>query len=553
MINIKKRDKCKLSYVTFTLLVALYYTIIVNIPVYKELAQVLGALDSFKIGFVISIPIFFFAVFNFLFNLFSWPWFCKPFFMVLLILSSAVSYAGYNYGTLFDFGMIVNIFETDTSEATSYLSLYSALWVLMMGVVPALLVFNVKFCSNGKIPIITLILSKLASMIASLVVVGIIAGLYYQDYASIGRNNRYLTKLIVPTQFVYSTFKYIKEEFFTTPLIYRPLGLDAKQSPYALMQIQEKPTLLVFILGETARSQNYELNGYNRPTNQYTRDLDVISFQDVNSCGTSTSVSVPCLFSNLTRENFVRKLADSQDNVLNIIERADVSVLWKENDGGHKDVANKLDLITIDRSRVDEMCNGSTCLDMALLEDFEQNVESMSGNRVLVLHLIGSHGPTYFQRYPKDKAIFLPDCPRADIENCSVEEIINTYDNTIVYTDYVMSQVIEKLKGLEEKYNTALLYVSDHGESLGENGLFLHGLPYSLAPDFQTKVPMILWMSPGFKEIKNINYDCLKNSAQKRDMFSHDNIFHSVLGLMDVETKEYDPSLDIFMNCRMRD
>lgn len=550
MDRIKKTCKDGMSYVKFTFCIALYFATVLNIPVYKELTQILIELDSFKIGFVISVPILFLAVLNFLFTFFTWPLIYKPFFMLLLIMSSLVSYGGYNYGVMFDYGMIENVFETDASEARSYLSLYSILWVLLIGGIPAFVVFKVNLSCKTSLSFIGIILGKLVSLISSVVVVVIIAFFYYQNYASIGRNNIHLKKLIIPNEFVYSTFKYIGNTFFNASLLYRPIGLDAKQSEKALKQAQEKPTFLVFLLGETARNQNYELNGYPRSTNKYTRELDVISFLDVDSCGTATAVSVPCLFSKLTRSHFDRRLSDTQDNVLNIMKRAGISILWKENDGGDKDVAKWMKKITVDRSRKDEMCNGNTCFDMALLDDFEGNVENLSGNRIVFLHLSGSHGPTYFQRYPKSKAQFQPDCPRADIENCSVEEIVNTYDNTILYTDYVMSKTIEKLKTLESKYNTALIYISDHGESLGENGLFLHGLPYSFAPEYQTKVPLILWMSPGFKEAKNVNYDCLKNNAKKQGIYSHDNVFHSLLGLMDVETKEYEKSLDIFSECR---
>ena len=152
---------------------------------------------------------------------------------------------------------------------------------------------------------------------------------------------------------------------------------------------------------------------------------------------------------------------------------------------------------------------------MALLENFEQHVDSLKGNRLMVMHLIGSHGPTYFQRYPKDRAMYSPDCERSDIENCTPEQIINSYDNSILYTDYVVSQAIDKLKALQEQFNTALIYVSDHGESLGEEGIYLHGLPYSLAPNFQKRVPFLLWMSPGFKQVKHINTRCLQQEAQQ--------------------------------------
>ncbi|EJK2114128.1 phosphoethanolamine--lipid A transferase [Vibrio navarrensis] len=549
MSNIKTWIKGEFSYSSFAFLLALYFTLVVNLPVYTELATILSKLDNVKIGFVISIPLFFLAALTLLFNLFSWPWFSKPFFATLLILSSMVSYAGYNYGTLFDYSMIANIFETDSSEAGSYLSRYSLLWSLFMGILPALWVCRIKLSLDGSLA--KMVLHKLIGILASLAVIAVIAGLYYQDYASVGRNNSYLKKMIIPTQYVYSTTKYVRDTYFTTPQPYQQLGLDAKQSAQALALAQSKPTLLVFVMGETARSQNYQLNGYERATNPYTSQFDVISFQDVSSCGTATAVSVPCLFSNLTRANFERSVADNQDNVLDILNRAGISLLWKENDGGDKGVARNIPSVTVDRSRKDAMCNGSTCFDMALLENFDQEVASMQGNRMIALHLIGSHGPTYFQRYPKEHAVFMPDCPRADIENCSVEQITNSYDNTIRYSDYVIAQTIEKLQRLEEQFNTALIYVSDHGESLGENGLFLHGMPYGLAPEYQTKVPLMLWMSSGFKKAKNVNESCLRAAAQQTDTYSHDNIFHSLLGLMDVQTEQYNSRLDLFSACRL--
>ncbi|MDE1326536.1 phosphoethanolamine--lipid A transferase [Vibrio aestuarianus] len=536
-----------LSYVGISFCLALYFVVIVNLPVYSALSDVLSKLDGVKIGFVISIPIFFLATFNFLFNLFSWPWLTKPFFALLILLSAAVSYAGFNYGTLFDSDMIANIVETDSSEAGSYFSLYSLVWMIGMGIIPALLLIITPIQKNKSF--FNLILRKLTSMAISLVVIGTVAMMYYQDYASVGRNNSYLRQLIIPTQLVYSIGKYVHRTYLATPIIYREIGLDAKQTPQALSAATDKPTLVVFVLGETARSQNYQLNGYSRPTNSYTKALNVISFQDVSSCGTATAVSVPCMFSSFTRDNYSRQAADNQDNFLDILKRAQVGLFWIENDGGDKNVAKNIDKIEIDRSRVDELCNGQTCYDMAMLENFENNIDKMQGNRMLLMHLIGSHGPTYFQRYPQDKKVFQPDCPRADIENCTVDQIINTYDNTILYTDYVIAQTIEKLKTLEDKYNTALIYISDHGESLGENGLFLHGMPYGLAPAYQTQVPMMFWTSPGFEREKSLNTTCLRNNAQQKT-YSQDNLFHSMLGIMDITTEVYNPHMDLFANCR---
>lgn len=545
---LKKIPSPQLSYHGFTLLIALYFATIVNLPIYKNLLSIISDLESVKLGFIISIPFFFWACLNFIFSCLSWPILSKPFFSLLVVVSSLVSYAGYNYGTLFDYNMIGNIFETDSSEASSYLSTYSFIWISLMGLLPALMIMKIRWTSESSL--FVMVVKKIASMLMSLLAIAIIASLYYQDYVSVGRNNSYLNKMIIPTYYVYSATKYINNTYFSTPEPYRELGLDARQSLQAIEQAKEKPTLMIVVVGETARSQNYQLNGYSRATNAYTQDLPIISFQDVSACGTATAVSVPCMFSNMTRSNFNRQQADNQDNALDILQRAGVSLLWKENDGGDKGVAKNINLVTIDRNQINETCNGKTCYDIALLDNLEQEIHDMDGNRLIALHLIGSHGPTYYQRYPKDKAVFMPDCPRADIENCSLEQIVNAYDNTILYTDYVLRQTIDKLQRLSEDYNTALIYVSDHGESLGENGVFLHGMPYRMAPEFQTKVPLMVWMSSGFQRAKEIDYDCLQQAAQHSNRFSHDNIFHSLLGIMAVETEAYEQELDIFATCQ---
>ena len=362
----------------------------------------------------------------------------------MLVISAAVSYVGFNYGTLFDSNMVANIVETDSGEASAYISGYSVAWLTLMGLVPALLL--ILFPIEKPHSFFSLVLKKMGSMLASLLVIGVIAGLYYQDYASVGRNNAYLRQMIVPTQWVYSVAKYVNKTYLTEPIVYKQLGVDAKQSQQALEAAKEKPTLMVFVLGETARSQEYQANGYSRQTNAYTQPLDMVSFRDVSSCGTATAVSVPCLFSAMNHDNYSREIADNQDNVLDILKRAQVDLLWLENDGGDKGVAKNIAKKEVERGRNDSLCNGSTCYDMALLENFEQEVGSMQGNRVMLMHVIGSHGPTYFQRYPSEHAFFQPDCPRADIENCTIEQIKNSYDNTIRYTDYVISKLVEKLK-----------------------------------------------------------------------------------------------------------
>tara|TARA_R110001606_G_scaffold122816_2_gene255899 strand:- start:16 stop:1494 length:1479 start_codon:yes stop_codon:yes gene_type:complete len=485
-------------------------------------------------------PIFIFSITNILFSLISWPYIAKPIFIFLILTSSIVSYVIYNYGISVDYGMIQNAFETDTGEATSYLSFYSIFWVGITGIVPSLIVVLVKI--RPEISVI----KKLLSIVISALVIFSIVFFYFKDLSYIGRKNSYLKEMIVPTYYLSSAYKYIKNTYFSSPVIYKKIGEDAKQTNASATQ---KPTLFFFVLGETARSQNYQLNGYQRPTNEFTQQQNVVSFQDVASCGTATATSLPCLFSSLSRDEYNESIAKNQDNVIDILKRAGVSLLWKENDGGDKDVAKNIDKTTLNREEVNEFCNGNSCYDMALLENLDSDIRNMQGNSVIFIHLMGSHGPNYFKRYPDNQKKFTPDCQRNDVENCTSQSIINSYDNTIHYTDYVVSKLIDKLKSVSDQYNTSLLYLSDHGESLGENGVFLHGLPYSFAPIYQRRVPLMLWMSEDFEKAKGLDQGCLRNEAQNSSI-SQDYIFHSLLGIMDVTTSVYQQELDFYKKCR---
>ncbi|ENM5786358.1 phosphoethanolamine--lipid A transferase [Vibrio metoecus] len=534
------------SYNQLVLILAVYFALPLNLPVYEKLAQIFTESAQIHWGFVISIPLFFLFALNFIFQIFSWPYLFKPFFALLLIISSVLSFVGFQYGTIVDRDMLVNVLETNSSEASSYLTVYSVLWFVFLGVLPALwLLFTPIRKETG---VWRFLGKKGLSMLVSLLAVALIAALYYQNYSSVGRNNSSLKKMIIPTHFIYSSVGLVKQRYFTKPMVYKMIGTDAQQKTIATDSPDQKPTLVFFVLGETARVQNYQYFGYPRDTNAYTQPFQPIFFKDVASCGTATAISVPCMFSNMTRDNFDRNRADNQDNVLDILQRAGISLLWKENDGGDKGVAKNIPLKELARDKREGLCDGDTCYDIAMLENLDQEIADQNGNRMIFMHIIGSHGPTYFKRYPKEMAVYQPDCPRADIENCSVEQIVNTYDNTIRYTDYVLAQLMTKLESLQKDYNTALIYISDHGESLGENGMFLHGMPYNLAPDYQTQVPLLVWMSQGFSQSKGIDVDCLRSKTHLP--YSHGNLFHSLLGVMDVSTEAYETSLDLFSQCR---
>ncbi|BBS87959.1 MULTISPECIES: phosphoethanolamine transferase [Aeromonas] len=528
------------------LLLVLLFALVFNWPIFLHFYRILTALEHVKAGFALSIPLVLIAALNAVFLPFTFRYLLKPFFILLIMTASLVSYAMLKYGIIFDVGMVQNILETNSGEATSYLNASVVLWFLLTAVLPVLGLLWIKV--EYPTPWYKGLGLRLGSIALSLLFLVGVAALYYQDYASVGRNNHSIVKEIVPSNYVRGLYRYARDILFATPVPYEPIGTDAR-----VVAKSDKPTLMFLVVGETARSQNYSLNGYQKETNGFTmKEPDLVSFRDVRSCGTATAVSVPCMFSNLTRREYDETLAKSRDGLLEVLQHAGVSVLWKENDGGCKGVCNHVPTLEIEPKTFPEYCEGDSCYDEVLLQGLDQQIAGMKGkqgSKLVAFHLMGSHGPTYYRRYPAADRVFLPDCPRSDIENCSNEELVNTYDNTIRYTDKVLSQLIDKLKTLESQYNVGLVYLSDHGESLGAMGLYLHGTPYKFAPDDQTRVPLLTWFSPQLQRDRQLDQDCLRQEAGSK-RFSHDNLFHSMLGIMDVQTQAYDGKLDLFKPCR---
>jgi lipid A ethanolaminephosphotransferase len=299
-----------------------------------------------------------------------------------------------------------------------------------------------------------------------------------------------------------------------------------------------RPVLFVLVVGETARAQNFSLNGYWRATNPELAKRDVINFPTATSCGTSTEVSLPCMFSQQGRAHYDEAKIQSHESVLQVLARVGVNVIWRDNQSGCKGVCDGL--------RVDQF----EAMDEVLLQGMEGIARDTKGNTLVVLHQLGSHGPAYYKRYPPEFKRFAPTCDSDDLRVCDAAAIANAYDNTILYTDHVLARLIDQLEAAQSTHDTAMLYVSDHGESLGENGLYLHGVPYAIAPDVQKRVPFLVWMSANFAADAGVDPGCMRERS--RQAVSHDNLFHSLLGTFAVQTTAYDESLDVFAGCRAK-
>jgi lipid A ethanolaminephosphotransferase len=370
----------------------------------------------------------------------------------------------------------------------------------------------------------------------------------YVNYAVVsffGRDNDDLRLQINPIYPLYAAARFGFRSDDGSPAVRQPLDVRAS----AVAAAPRKPTLVVLVMGETARADRFSLNGYERDTNRYTRARGVVNFPRVVSCGTSTAESVPCIFSGLGHSRFSHAAAAASESIFGALQRLGVSTFWRDNSTGCKDVCDEQHFEQRANWTDAEICDSTGCFDELLLQDFDALLAEPSRDHLIVLHQRGSHGPAYHTDVPQWAKEFFPECDLANLRNCDRAAVNNSYDNTILYTDYFLSRVIDELEKRSGEFATAMLYVSDHGESLGENGLYLHGFPYSMAPREQIEVPMLFWASPSFyTDRANVDPECLRRSAEHDT--SHDAIFHTLLPMFGAESPLYDPGLDLLAACR---
>lgn len=441
-----------------------------------------------------------------------------------LLASSQAAYFMDKYGTVIDSGMIENIFQTDAHELSDLLS-FSLVWrTVVFAVVPIYLLFRFKpKLQDFK----TEVISKLFVSLMLVVLMVVAVAPFTSHYASFIRVHKMIRFYSNPLYYTYSLISYLKRQpapFATTQLI------DTAPDAVAVGS-DHKPELIVLVVGETARADRFSLNGYPRKTNPELEKQQVVSFTNVTSCGTSTAVSVPCMFSVLSRADFNEKKASHLKNVLDVLQDKGVQVLWRDNNSDSKGVALRVPYEDFKTPQTNPVCD-EECRDIGMLSGLDTYIKSHAGKDILlILHQMGNHGPAYFKRYPKTFERFTPVCKSNELSTCTTEEINNAYDNAILYTDYFLSNVIQLLQRHDDEFETAMLYVSDHGESLGELGMYLHGAPYAFAPKGQTHVPAVVWMG------KNFDYK-LDDLRPYRDRpFSHDDLYCLLLVTFEINSK----------------
>ena len=464
----------------------------------------------------------------------------RPLLALLLVISAVTSHFIGRYGVVIDPSMARNVLATDVREAGELIG-PALLWALGLGAALGAALWMLR---TRQRPMRRAVLVRISSLAVALAVAVVALLLIYQDLSSMMRNRHELRYTITPANVIWSTARV---------LITDAHGVAAREPPLPAVRAvavaaDRRPTLLVIVAGETARAANFSLNGYARETNPELAKLDIVNFLHATACGTSTEVSLPCMFSAYGRENYDEAKIRRSESLLHLLARAGLDVVWLDNQSGCKGVCDGLDTRDLSRAQVPGLCADNRCLDEILLHGLQEIAADASRDRVVVLHQLGNHGPAYFRRYPAELQRFTPACESNELRDCTREQIVNAYDNAILYTDRFLARTIRYLDTLRSRFDVALVYMSDHGESLGERGLYLHGLPYAIAPREQTEVPMLWWLAPEAANAAGINLSCLR--ARAATAVSHDNLFHSVLGLLAVRTPAYRGERDLFAACR---
>ncbi|ROR17043.1 lipid A ethanolaminephosphotransferase [Comamonas sp. BIGb0124] len=537
------------------LILAAWLVLTANWPLWLMLGHLDGYSGSTSWLAAIFGPLAF-AGLTLLLSFSAWPRGMKAVWMLVMVLAAAGQYFMLGYGTVIDKSMVLNVFQTDLHESADLFNPRLIAELLLVAGVPGLWLAQVPVVRDG---VWRNLARTLGLMLASLAVMAAVVLPSYRELAPLVRNNMSLRFMLNPANSVLAVLDAKVKPLFKHPKPFVSITAGAALGPSYVQAASAagagKTPLFVLVVGETGRGDHYALNGYGRDTNPELARLPVLSWHQARSCGTNTLASVPCMFSHLGKSGFESRSAD-YDNLLDVLQAAGLGVIWVDNQAGCKGVCERVpNFSTADRAETPAgrtLCSEGECLDEILLDGLDERIAQLPSEQrrhgvVVVLHEMGSHGPAYFRRSSPETKAFKPECTTNALADCAHEQLVNVYDNSIRYNDHVLARTIAWLQQHEGQHDVGMLYLSDHGESLGEYGIYLHGLPYAMAPEEQKHIAFIDW--PGTLAARtHVDAACLGRTLDAP--VTHDNLYHTVLGLMDVRSPTYRPALDAFGACR---
>lgn len=503
------KSNIKLSY--YALIISTINLVLYHFPLFKFTVNNLDYRSSNGVSIIVSLIILalFLNALVFYIGLYISRRVGKILLVLFFNINAIALYFLNTYNVIIDKTMIGNILNTRYEEASGFFSFSLIMYLILLGVIPSILIFKIKvvrekFMTFLKHTILTLI------FLLSLVYVN------SSNWLWIDKNSKTLGAIVMPWSYIVNTCRF-----------YYHKNQENKQQillPNAIIK-DDKKSIMVLVIGESARSKNFSLYGYEKATNPLLSKINDVHSYKARSCATYTTAGVKCILEH-------KETSKLYEILPNYLFRNGVEVIWRTTNWGEPKVNVKNYLM---RGELEKQCEGEGCgYDEVLLSNLRNQILASNKNKILVvLHTSTSHGPTYYKKYPEKFNKFTPVCKSVELGKCTQEELINAYDNTVVYTDYILSTLIEELKQLEE-YSSSMIYVSDHGESLGENNLYMHGIPVSIAPDEQLDIPFIVWKSDNAKELKS------------NEFLSQHNVFHSVLDFLAIESPVYNENMSIF-------
>lgn len=506
----------------YTLLISIIATFAYNLLLLDYVVKNTDVWSASGLGILVSTIV---IIFLFSFSVFSLlmlisPKVLKTFFVIITVINAIAIHFMMTYQVVLDRTMMGNIFNTRFSESMELLSLGLVFSIVILGFIPAwfLIQIRVKHLDRTKI-LINALIAFIVSF--SYLYANSTSWLWIDKHASI------LGGKILPWSYIVNSGRYYSTINRTT---------DGQQALPDGKFINNNKMVFVLVIGETARADNFSLYGYTKLTNpKLTQQSNLLVLNKTKSCTTYTTGSLACMLA-------PNKQHLKYEALPTYLTRHGVDVEWRTNNWGEPPI-NVTNYVEANELRTE--CNGSGChLDEVLLTNLMNTIESSDKDKVfIVLHTKGSHGPSYYSRYTKEFNHFSPECRDEEISKCSSEALVNAYDNTILYTDHFLSSLIDKLK-MVKNASAAMMYISDHGESLGEHGLYLHGTPYSFAPDVQKNIPFLIWLSDQYLKENKLNISKI-HQAPNHSQF---NVFHTVMGAFGFESPVYESALDVLHN-----
>lgn len=491
------------------LILSIYTTAVFHIPAFKAITDNVES-DSNGIAIIISFAILMLAADYLLYYtlLYAGRIAGKAIIAFTLIANAISLYFINTYEVLITDMMMGNVFNTRYSEASEFISVSAMAYTLLLGIMPCIFLFAKRtgystfrqFLINTGASLLTIIAILLVNM---------------HNTLWIDRNSHEIGSLLLPWSYTVNSVRYYNKE------------KRRNRKEIILPDVQKATAsrdLCVLIIGESARKENFSLYGYRRNTNPLLAKDSVMTFE-ASSAATYTTAAVKAILDHKSTGKLYEILP-------NYLYRAGVDVIWRSCNWGEpplhiEKVYNKKVL-----TGMFPHCDAR--YDAILLEGLEEDIISCEKTKqLIVLHCSTSHGPTYNKKYPEEFEIFTPVCESVEISTADHEELVNAYDNTILYTDYLIHSVIDILKGFPDR-RCCMIFVSDHGESLGENNLFMHGMPMGIAPKEQFEIPFIVWLSDKGTTTKEL------------DRIGQYHVFHSVMNYFGMESPVYNENFNIF-------